>query len=160
MPVNVDRSEFRDVWILPWSDVTRVLEARVRFELTLVDDEPILVAETKQVRATDRRHRGNKTHATPSDPLELPGVRVLERQLAKLCVEETDVFGSALARRAARLLAIGRKARDEGERDAALDAFTEALFCLGPAKLPEDAATLIRERTEIDDLRRIVSGPP
>ena len=160
MQVNVERSEFRDVWILPWSDVTRVLEARVRFELMLVDDEPILVAETRRVSATDRRHRGNKTHATPPDRLELPAVGVLEKQLATLTVEETDVFGSALARRAARLLAKGRKALDEGERDAALDAFMEALFCLGPAKLPEDAATLIRERTEIDDLKRIVSGPP
>jgi len=160
MPVNVERREFREVWILPWSDVTRVLEARVRFELMLTDDEPILVAETKRVSATDRRHRGSKTHATLADPLALPAVRTLENPLATRLAEETDVFGSALARRAERLLAMGRKARDEGERDAALDAFMEALFCLGPAKLPEDAATLLRERTQIDDLKRIVSGPP
>ena len=161
VPTTIDRGRAEAKWILPWREATRVVEATVRFELhEIAAPEPDVLVRTLRVTDVDRSHPGSLTHDLEPDPLELAPVAELEERLADELVAQVDVLGRARERRAARVLVRGRAAIAAGDFDAALDAFVDVLFLLGPDKLPGDAAAVIAYRVEHDRFYSILAGPP
>lgn len=158
---NLDRSKAKARWILPWRETTRTVEARVRFELhEFSAPEPDVILRTLRVTEADRTHPGSALHGVDPDRFEIAALDVLEARLADAFVNEVDVLGQARARRAARVIARGRRALEAGDVETALDAFVDALFLVGPDKLPDDAAAVIAFRLEHDRFRSILAGPP
>lgn len=158
---NLDRSKAKARWILPWRETTRVVEARVRFELhEFAAPEPDVLVRTLRVTDADRTHPGSALHGVDPDRFEISTLEALDDRLADAFVSEVDVLGQARARRATRVIAAGRSALDAGDVETALDAFVDALFLVGPDKLPEDAAAVIASRVEHDRFRSILAGPP
>lgn len=158
---NLDRDRAKARWILPWRETVRTAEASVRFELhEFAAAEPDVIERTLRVTDVDRMHPGNPLHGVDPDAFEIDSLAVLEGRLADAFVSEVDVLGKARERRANRVLLRGREALDAGDVDRALDAFVDALFLVGPDKLPGDAAAVIAHRLDHDRFRSILAGPP
>ena len=163
LPATVPPPPPPATWTLPWVDVTRTVTAKVRFELWEKDyeNEPIVLEMTKTVSHTDRQHDGNEKQGVLPDRLDLPTFDAMNAELADQYVDGAQVIAQARSRRVDRLLAEGRKDKAAGDDDAALDAFVQSLFILGPDGLPQDAAVDVTRQAENDELKTILgAGQP
>ena len=163
LPETVTPAEAAAHRFVPWTDVTRIVEARVRFEVREADfSEPVVKTLTLQVEAKDRTHGGSAEHGEEADKLEVASVEELVAQLAeKLAGPGTETLAEARARRADRWIERGRAARTAGSEDEALDLYVRALFARGVegGELPGDAATVLAVRLEKASVQDIVAGP-
>ncbi len=160
VPATLARGQARAAWILPWCEQSRVATARVKLELRDDEREPDVYVVEKTVRVSDRTHPGSALHEVAPDPLELPELAEIEARLAEELVSGVDALGKARERRAARRVREGREALSISDEDAAVDAFVQALFLVGPERLPDDVAKTIAGRVEHDRLKVLVTGPP
>ena len=157
LPSTVPPPPPPETFTLPWKDVTRTVTARVRFELRESDfGEPVSVTIEKTLTKTDRMHKGHDEQGVFPDPLELPTFEALFQQLAGEFTDGAEVIARARERRVERVLAEGRNKKKMGEDEAALDAFVESLFLLGPDELPDDAAVEVAKGAENDRLKEIL----
>ena len=160
LPDTIEKSAADASWSLPWTETTRTVEARVRFELREPDfNEPVFVVHTMKVEAKDRGHAGNTERGVAADKLEIPAVERLVADLAeKLTPQGIDVMRTARARRVERMLAQGKAAQSAGQEDEALDAYVAALFLsAGQENMEGDAQKLIVARSENAPIKQIIS---
>lgn len=163
MPEQTDAGTAASAYYLPWTEVTRVVEATVRFEVREPDfGEPVTKTVTLRVTSKDRTNAADEAHKIAADPLELRAVEDLVRELAKdLAGPGTAMLEEARERRAERWIQKGREAHAKGGADESLDCYVRALFAKGVegGSLPGDAATHVAIRLEEGSFRDIVAGP-
>ena len=166
LPETVSGAEAAAAWYLPWKEVTRTVEARVRFEIRESDfSEPLAHVVTLTSMAKDKTHAGNADHKVEADALDLASVEALTQQLAtKLADPGIDTLRQARDRRAERWIERGREARANRNEDEALDMYVRALFARGATNegneaLPGDVATVVAVRLEHGSFRDLVAGP-
>lgn len=158
LPAKVPPPPLPKTWELPWTETTRHVEAKVRFEIREKDGEtPIFVTLTHRIEKKDRAYEGNEKQGMMPDKLELPSWDALCADLAEQFVAEGPaVIAKARERRVEKLLAQGRTKLKMNDDEAALDAFVDALFILGPEQLPQDAAVLVATEAENERLKEIL----
>lgn len=160
LPATVAPQPLPKTWQLPWTEVTRTLTARVRFELREKDmDQPITMTLTRKITHTDKTHDGNGPQGLMPKSLELPTFDAMYGELSDQMIEGTQVIAQARSRRVERLLAQGRAKHAMGNDDEALEAYIESMFILGPEALPSDAAELVGKASEEDNIQQIVAPP-
>lgn len=167
LPETVTPAEAAAAWYLQWKEVTRTVEARVRFEVRESDfSEPVSQVVTLQVKGKDRSHAGNEERKVEADALEIDSVEALTQALArKLADPGIDTLRQARDRRAEWWIERGRDARANRNEDEALDMYVRALFARGTtdpegsAGLPGDVATVVAVRLEHGSFRDLVAGP-
>ena len=159
---TIEPSAAGRTWYLPWKQVRRVVEARVKFELRESDfEEPLTKTVTLSSEATDRAHAAFEEHDMAADALQVPSVEDLTRELAgKLATPGIETLRDARDRRAERWINLGREARLKSE-DEALDLYVRAIFARGAEgeALPGDAATIVAIRLERGSFKDILAGP-
>ena len=163
LPELVDADIAATVWYLPWQEVTRVVEARVRFEVLEMDiGEPVTKTLTLRTTSQDRTHAGDPAHVVVPDSLVLRPVEDMVRDLAAdFGGPGTETLLLARTRRADKLIERGREARAKGNEDEALDLYVRAIFAKGVegGTLPGDVATAVAIRLENGSFRDIIGGP-
>ena len=147
-------------WMLPWTDVTRVVEARVRFEVREPDfPAPVVKTATLRVETKDRTHEGSAERNVKADALDLPTLEQMLGDLGdKATVDGLAALREARDRRAERWIELGRTAKSRGADDEALDAFVRALFARGSDDLPGDAAIVVAARLEHGKFKDVTAG--
>lgn len=161
LPLTVPPPAPPATWTLPWTDVTRTVTAKVKFEIDEKDgDGPVVIELTKSVTHKDRTHKGNEKQGMLPDPLELPTFDVMYNELAEQFQDGAQVIGQARSRRVERLLAEARTKKQMGDDDASLNAFVESLFILGPDGLPKDAQIQLAKDTDNEQLKEILGAQP
>ena len=160
LPATVPPPPLPKTFDLPWTEVTRTVTARVRFELREKDmEQPVAVTLTKTVTHTDRTHEGNGPQGVMPDPLELPSFDAMCSELATQFSDGGQVIAQARSRRVEKLLAAGRAKHAMGNDDEALENYIDAMFILGPQALPPDAQELVGKASEQESLDQIVAPP-
>lgn len=157
LPATVPPPPPPETFTLAWKDVTRTVEAKVRFEIREKDfEEPLTVTITKKMSKMDRTHEGNEKQGVFPDALELPTFEAMVQELASEFADGANVIAQARDRRVKHVLAEARSKKAAGEDEAALDAFVESLFLLGPEQLPDDAAVEVAKSAENAKLKEIL----
>lgn len=166
LPAQVSPAEAALAWYLPWKEVTRTVEARVRFEVRESDfSEPLSQVVTLQVTSKDRANDAFAAHKVEANALELDSLEALTQALSKKLADPgIDTLRQARDRRAERWIERGRDARANKNEDEALDMYVRALFARGvneegKHELPGDVATVVAVRLEHGSFRDLVAGP-
>ncbi|HVO31001.1 MAG TPA: hypothetical protein VMV18_09700 [bacterium] len=160
LPATVPPPPLPKTWNLPWTEVTRTVTARVKFELREKDmDQPVTVTMTRTVSHTDRTHDGNGVQGVMPDPLELPSFDAMCAELAGQFTDGANVIAQARTRRVEKLLANGRAKHAMGNDDEALESYIDAMFIAGPNALPADAQDLVGKASDVDSMDQIVAPP-
>jgi len=149
LPATVPPPPPPATWTMPWKETTRTVSARVRFEVVEPEfPEPVTVTITESVAKTDRFHDAYPKKSMKVDPLSLPPSEELVRELAVRFQPGAQIVMKARQRRLEKLLTTGRDHLAGGRESEALEAFTSALFLMGPATLPPDAAAFVARSLE------------
>jgi tetratricopeptide (TPR) repeat protein len=158
LPPKVQPPPPSPTWTLPWTETTRSVTARVRFEISEPDfPEPIVLTLTETVSKTDRAHDGSVKHAMAADALKLPSYDEMVVDLAKKLEHGNDVLRDARQRRVDTLIEKGRDHANHSREGEALDAFVAVLFLMGPQALPADAAAFVSKTLEHDRFKDVIA---
>ncbi len=159
LPAKVPPPPPDATWKLAWTKSIRTVEAKIRFEVQESDyAEPIVVTITHKVSKEDRTHKGNELQNVEADPLSLPAWEKMVEELAGRFSNGTEAIAQARDRRVNDLVERGREALEKKNEDAALDAFVQVLFMMGPSALPEDAAKFVATSLEHDRFKDVVAA--
>ncbi len=144
---------------LAWQEVTRTVEATVRFELHEPDmDEPLVLELTRRVERSDRTHKGDAKRGVLADPLTLPSHDALTAELAGSFGEGATLLETARERRIATRLEKGKAHLAAGRTEAALDSFVEVLFLAGPSALGDAEAAFVARSMERDEVETLLAS--
>lgn len=146
-------------WDLPYREVTRNVEAVVRFELKESDHaEPVVLELTRRIDRTDRTHAGSAARKVAADPLKLPSSEALLAELADRFGDGAEVLVAARERRIETRLQKAKAHLAAGRTDQALHAYVEVVFFAGVEALPADAAAYLARAMESDEVETLLAS--
>lgn len=158
-PVTGKNAKPGATWDLAYREVTRTVEATVRFELKESGvAAPVVVEITERLERTDRTHAGSKKRRVAADPLTLPSSKAMLAELAPRFGAGASVIATARDRRVQMGLVQAKRALARGRTDEALHAYVEVLFACGPDALPPDAAAFVARATGRDSVETLLAA--